>query len=157
MILCNFILNSLVYSKFIQMHEYTNMFWIYLEICSLPDCRTLPHALPDSSTLPHTLLHIVTLPDTAVRFATQCRTLHEFECRKAAHHILHIAHSRTPQLTRACPMAVGIMINETPKWDTHWHEIISQAIAITTLTLSVQLTWAHTKRQSGSMVWKPVL
>jgi hypothetical protein len=44
--------------------------------------RTLPRAQPDNLRLMlRTLLHTATLPDTAVRFATHCRTLHEFECR----------------------------------------------------------------------------
>jgi hypothetical protein len=65
------------------------------------DSRTLPPALPDSRTLPHTLPHTAALPDTAVRSAVHCRELHQFECRTAAHSLLHTAHiNRTLQLTR---------------------------------------------------------
>jgi hypothetical protein len=67
---------------------------------ALLDSRTLPRALLDIRTLPHTLPHTAALPDTAVRSVVHCRESHEFECRTAAHSILHTAHKCTLQLTR---------------------------------------------------------
>jgi hypothetical protein len=63
---------------------------------------TLPRALlDDSRTLLHTLPHTAALLGTAVCFAAHRRTsLHEFECRTAAHRALHTVHSHTPQVTR---------------------------------------------------------
>jgi hypothetical protein len=80
------------------------MFWIYLRICSLSDCHTLPHRRTAAHCRAHcrTLSHTATLPHVAVRFAANCRTLlHTARIRMphTAHSILHTAHSRTPQST----------------------------------------------------------
>jgi len=70
----NFILNYLIHSEFIRIH--TNIFWIYLKICTLLHCCTLPHcqtaahchtaAHRRAHTLPFTaaLRHIAALPNS---------------------------------------------------------------------------------------------
>jgi hypothetical protein len=98
----DFISNYLIYSEFIRV--YMNMLWIYLKICSLPDCRTLTHRwtaahchahcrMTAAHTAAHTTVHTAALLDIAVCSAANCSTLHEFECRIAAHRTPHTAHS----------------------------------------------------------------
>jgi hypothetical protein len=77
----------LIYSEFTQIC--TNIFLIYLKICTLLHCCTLPHCW----TAAHCCKHCQTLPPALLDSRTQprallphtaahCRTLNEIECRK---------------------------------------------------------------------------
>jgi hypothetical protein len=68
MILVIFIFNYLMYSEFI--HIYTNTFWSYLEICTLPHCCCAAHCR--TARQPHTATHTAGQPHTAARTAAHC-------------------------------------------------------------------------------------
>ena len=77
----------LILFQFISLFIYTefirsmNMFWIYLKICTLPDCRTLPHHW----TAAHCCAHCRT---TAAHCRPHCRTLPH--CRSTVCIRLHV-------------------------------------------------------------------
>jgi hypothetical protein len=71
----DFILNHLIYSEFIRI--YTNMLWIYLKICTLPNCRTQPHCRTTAHCRAHcrTAAHCCAHSHTAGHRRALCCTL----------------------------------------------------------------------------------
>jgi hypothetical protein len=107
--------NDSIYSEFIRIC--TNLFWIYLKSCTLPDCRTLLHCRTAAHSRAHCLTatahchaHCRAYCRTAGHSRALCRTMPHnaalphnaphtawSQMPHAAHRMLHTAHSRTPQ------------------------------------------------------------